>query len=133
MYHVLVALDEDESRARAQAAAVTELPAADDEVRATLFHAFTDNPRGASATQVAGVRRAREALDAAGVEVDVVETSGDPAEEILDAARDRDADAICVGGRKRSPAGKALFGSVVQSVVLNADRPVIVAGEREEK
>jgi nucleotide-binding universal stress UspA family protein len=131
MYHVLIALDEDETRGRSQASAVADLPAADSEVKATLLHTFTDNPGGASVTQVAGVRRAQETLDEAGVETDVVETSGDPTEEILDVAREHDVDAICVGGRKRSPAGKALFGSVVQSIVLTADRPVIVTGEAE--
>jgi len=129
MYHVLIALDEDESRGRSQAKAVTDLPAADSEVEATLLHTFTDNPGGASVTQVAGVRRAQEVLDEAGIETNVVETSGDPAEEILEVAREQDVDAIFVGGRKRSPAGKALFGSVVQSVVLDADRPVMVTGD----
>lgn len=50
---------------------------------------------------------------------------GDPAEEILDHAQKVDARYIVIGGRSRSPVGKALFGSVTQSVLLDADRPVV--------
>ncbi len=131
MYHVLVAVDEAESRAVAQANAVINLPESATSVKATLLHSFTDNPSGASAMQVAGVRRAQEALEDAGIETDVIDTSGNPADTILDVAEERDVDCICVGGRKRSPAGKALFGSVAQSVILTARRPVLVTGEGE--
>lgn len=57
---------------------------------------------------------------------------GSPDDEILTAADDFDAQYIVVGGRKRSPVGKALFGSTTQAVLLNADRPVVtVMGEGE--
>lgn len=60
----------------------------------------------------------REAVDAVG-------RIGDPAEAILSAAEEYDARYVVVGGRKRSPAGKALFGSVTQSVLLNTDVPTV--------
>ncbi|NEU56655.1 universal stress protein [Halorussus sp. MSC15.2] len=132
MYHVVIAVDEESDRARRQARAVADLPSAADEVRATLLHVFTENPGGASATQVGSVRRAEEMLDEAGVEVEVAERSGEPAATVLDFAQSEDADCICVGGRSRSPAGKAIFGSVSQSVILQSDRPVIVSGSTEE-
>lgn len=50
---------------------------------------------------------------------------GDPAESILSVANAHDARYVVVGGKKRSPAGKALFGSVTQSVLLNAEVPTV--------
>ncbi|UPV73523.1 universal stress protein [Halorussus limi] len=131
MYHVVIAVDEETDRARRQATAVADLPNSAEEVRATLLHIFTENPGGASATQVGSVRRAEELLENEGIEVAISERSGDPAAAVLDFAESEDADCICVGGRNRSPAGKAIFGSVSQSVILQADRPVLVTGGAE--
>lgn len=129
MYRILLAVDENERRAAACARAVADLPGGGDEKRVTILHSFTDNPRGASASQVEAVRIARDHLDERGIAYEIDESSGDPADAILEAARDIDADMIVVGGRKRTPAGKAIFGSVTQQVILNGDRPVLVAGE----
>ncbi|MDB2223505.1 universal stress protein [Halorubrum ezzemoulense] len=134
MYDVLLGIGlDDEPRAIAQAEAVIDLPGDPDEVTAHLCHVFRDNPEGASVHQIGTVRRAREILEDAGVNCVHYEASGDPGEEILAAATDIDADLICVSGRKRSPAGKVVFGSTTQALVLNADRPVLaVPGPNEE-
>lgn len=132
MYHVLIPVDQSEERATAQAEAVVELPAASSEVRATVMHIFQDNPSGASVNQVGAVRRATETLEAAGVEYSLVEESGDPAEEIVERADEMDVDSICVAGRKRSPTGKALFGSVSQTVIIDSDRTVLFAHVDDE-
>lgn len=58
-------------------------------------------------------------------EYEAIGRAGNPAEEILDYATEVDARYLVIGGRKRSPVGKALFGSVTQSVLLEADRPVV--------
>lgn len=50
---------------------------------------------------------------------------GDPATTIVEYANDEDAHYVVLSPRKRSPTGKALFGSVAQSVLLNASCPVV--------
>lgn len=125
MYRVLMALDTDESRALAQASMVESLPAATDEVSAVLTHVFQDNPEGRSVQQLTGVRHAANALDDRGIDYEYYETSGDPASELIEVADELDADLLCLSGRKRTPTGKVLFGSVTQSVILGTDRPVV--------
>lgn len=132
MYHVLVPVDQNEQRAIAQANAVADLPAADSEVQVTLLHIFQENVSGASVNQVGAVRRATERLDAAGVPYELAEESGSPAVEIVEAAEELDVDCICVAGRKRTPTGKVLFGSVSQSVILDTTRAVLFAHMDEE-
>lgn len=52
---------------------------------------------------------------------------GDPADRIISYANEQNARYIVVGPRKRSPAGKVLFGSVAQSILLNATCPVLIS------
>lgn len=49
----------------------------------------------------------------------------------LPQAVDTVVDALVVGVRQRWPVGKVLFGSVVQGVVLDSGRPVVVAPAEE--
>lgn len=128
MYRVLLAVDENEGRAEACARAVTDLPGEPDELEVRILHSFTENPAGASATQVESVRVARDYLEEHGVPYEIDESSGDPADIVQEVADDMDADMIVLAGRKRSPAGKAIFGSVTQEVILNSTRNVLVAG-----
>jgi len=53
-----------------------------------------------------------------------------PAEEIIAAAADNDASMIVIGLRRRSKVGKALFGSIAQTVLLEADCPVVAVKAR---
>jgi nucleotide-binding universal stress UspA family protein len=131
MYDILAAVDESEERARTQARAIADLPRDPDDLRVVIFHDFTNNPEGASVHQVAAVRRAKEILEDAGVDVELAESSGKPAQTILEIARERDVDLISLSGRRRTPTGKALFGSVTQAVILDADRPVMVSNPSE--
>lgn len=134
MYKIVAGIDENEERARTCARAVADLPGPPAERTVWLLHSFRDNPSGASAPQVRSVREATRVLEEAGIEVELTESSGDPAAEILDTADEVDADLIALAGRReRSPAGKALFGSTTQAVILDADRSVLVAGDADDE
>lgn len=74
----------------------------------------------------ASVTAAVEYFEGHGATVDIQRAHGDPAEAIVKVADDLDIDMIAMGGRQRTPAGKVLFGSVTQGVLLNAERPVFV-------
>ena len=50
----------------------------------------------------------------------------DVAETILTLTKEVEASLLVIGARRRSPVGKALLGSVTQSIVLMADIPVLV-------
>ena len=65
-------------------------------------------------------------LAAAGVDHDVVQHVGlEPADDILDAARETGAELVVIGTRRRTPVGKLLMGSTAQRVLLEADCPVL--------
>lgn len=128
MYTVLVAVHPERHGLQHQIDAILALPKAAEEVVAVLFHVFQENPQGLSIGQVAGVRHAEDEFRRAGVRVQLEEASGDPVGEIAACAHRVNADMICIGGRKRTPIGKALFGSVAQQVILGADRPVLICG-----
>lgn len=89
----------------------------------------------ASDEETAHARRAvdkamRIAIDA-NVDADYEIVDGSPVEAILDVARNLDAWFVVVGSRGRGAVQGALFGSVSHGLVTHADRPVLVARERE--
>jgi nucleotide-binding universal stress UspA family protein len=74
--------------------------------------------------------RAKAQVDEAGVAATYEIREGDPAEEIVKLAGDRDADLVVVGSRGLGAITGALLGSVSKAVVKGADRPVLVVKER---
>lgn len=132
MYHVLVPIDTDEKRVLAQAQAVKALPAASESVEVTLLHVLGDDGRAPDAIrELDAGERAVEYLtgDLPVASLGTETRRGDVAEETLAAADDHDVDVIVLGGRKRSPMGSLIFGSVSTDVLLNARRPVMITGE----
>lgn len=125
MSHIVLAVDDDEERARLSAEAVASLGWDTDSLEVTVLHVFSDNPEGAAVSQVGSAKAAHNALEDAGIGVDLAERSGDAAAQIVRFAESEGVDAIAIAGRGRTPAGKAVFGSVSQSVMLDSDIPVI--------
>ena len=76
------------------------------------------------AARHATIRELTGLLEDAGVDYEVRGAVGDHGKAIVDLAEAVDADRVVVGGRKRSPTGKAVFGSVAQEVMLSAPCPV---------
>jgi len=112
------------------------------EARVVLFHSFTesafdegvretghdpeDPPEPAVvASRLASVDAMASTLSEADIEHDVRGAIGSPKATILDAVEAVDADMVFVGGRSRSPVGKAIVGSTSQKVLMNATCPVV--------
>jgi len=87
-----------------------------------------ENPSAASPDDVVHrhgtVRTITDVFDDAGLEYEARGRVGDHATEIVELGREIEADRIVVGGQKRSPSGKAVFGSVAQDIMLEAPCPV---------
>lgn len=133
MYNVVLPVDASEERASAQANATTELPHAEDSVTATVLRVFDDEETAdkTSVVQTPAGKVLVEELEEAGVDIETETRHGDPEVQIVNVAEERDADMIILGGRKRSPLGALVFGSVTQSVILDSERPVAVTGSAE--
>lgn len=57
---------------------------------------------------------------------------GDPAEELINYSAEHNAEYIVVSGRKQSSLGRILSGSVTQSLLLSADRPIVASPHNVE-
>jgi nucleotide-binding universal stress UspA family protein len=79
---------------------------------------------GELAAQMSVTQEITAALEADPVTTVPRATTGTSGEGIVSIAKDASADRVIVGGRQRSPAGKAIFGSTAQEVMLNAPCPV---------
>ncbi|MFB6075009.1 MAG: universal stress protein [Haloarculaceae archaeon] len=131
MYRVLLPIDNDEDRARTQAQAVRRLPGGTDEIEVTVLHVFDDEDREetTSLRQLPSGKVVVDELQGNGISVTTESRVGDAAEQILAVGDEIEAELIVMGGRKRSPLGALLFGSVSQAVITDATRPVTITGD----
>lgn len=139
MFHVLLPVDPDEERALAAAKTVGNLPGQTDEIEVTVLNVQEKvEVSGSEGGRISSddwydaedfpdsVVSVTDFLEEIGVTVNIRREHAEPAKTIIEVANEIDADRIIMAGRKRSPVGKVLFGSVTQSVLLDADVAVIV-------
>lgn len=88
------------------------------------FDPSADVSPDAVANRHATLRELGDTFDAAGIESSRHGAVGEKGEQVVELAKTLGVDLIIVGGRKRSPTGKAVFGSVAQEIMLNAPCPV---------
>ncbi|MEF8783332.1 MAG: universal stress protein [Haloarculaceae archaeon] len=139
MYRILLPIDDDEDRTKRAATVVADLPREPDDVAVVILNIDEPYSVGAGTGRVSSkeffdeddypdtIGLALEILEDAGIDPEKRRAHGSPAEQILAVAEEIEADLIALSGRKKSPTGKVLFGSVTQSVLLDSDRPVVVA------
>lgn len=97
---------------------------------ASASDTFTISREEESAAEIAR-QAVHESLDE--YDPDRIETRGrvgNPADKILSEAEYGDPRYLVIGGKQRSPVGKAIFGSTAQDVLLNASCPVILTKTR---
>lgn len=98
--------------------------------RVVVVHSMRGGQRD-EAEQSIAYRRELEAvrarLLAEGVDGDVRELvrGQSPDDDVLEAAREVDAELIVIGIRRRSPVGKLVLGSNAQDILLSAECPVL--------
>jgi nucleotide-binding universal stress UspA family protein len=99
-----------------------------DTARSNLdFDADSEVTPDVIARRYATIRDLRDAMEEAGVEYTTHGRTADSdeiGEGIVGLAEEVGADLVVIGGRRRSPTGKAVFGSTAQEVLLNAPCPV---------
>lgn len=136
---VLLPVDNDEDRALAAAKAVTDLPKTAEAVQVTLLNVqpkldVSSADGGVVDSELwyeeddfpSSVETVADYLSSAGISVVRRREHADPPTAIVEIAEELGVDRIVMAGRKRTPVGKVLFGSVTQSVLLNAPMPVTV-------
>lgn len=140
MYRILVPVGTDETHTDEVINVFENLPLDRSEVEVVVFNVFkeidvTDDIGGDVDTEdfyedvefPDSVIRVVETLEDYGLTVTAKRGHGDPEEVIVSYAAEEDIDHIIMAGQRRSPAGKVIFGSVTQSVILNAGTPVTVS------
>jgi len=110
-------------------AAITEVRRSGGRLVVANTHRRDEGDPGWIAKTEAELAAARERLDAAGIEYtvyqDLTDEEVDAADELIQVARDEQADLIVIGIRRRSATGKLILGSQAQRILLDAPCPVL--------
>ncbi|MCY4730739.1 universal stress protein [Natronomonas gomsonensis] len=81
-------------------------------------------PAHTLASRLENIDRLSFAFEEADIEYRIRGEIGDVTDRIVSVAKETNTDMLFVGGRKRSPTGKAVFGSTSHRVLMNAPCPV---------
>lgn len=133
---IIAAVSESERSERVIQEARTLADAFDEEIHVVhvLSRMEAKKVRQNTVTETATLREADNGKEAAreiaskaavGADTTTIGLVGKASKEIIRYADEHSARYIVVGKRKRSPTGKAVFGSVTQSVLLNSNQPVM--------
>ncbi len=76
------------------------------------------------AERYSAIREAAKTLAEYGIDTEIRGILGEDGKAVVDLAERVEADRILIGGRRRTPAGKAVFGSTAQAILLSAPCPV---------
>ena len=124
---ILVAYDKNTSTSRVMEAALTQAKAHN----AYVYLVRTCAPDTKS-TEIADLEERlndlrRDVFKAQGIESEahILIRGLTPGEDIVQYAREKGADEIIIGLKKRSKIGKLVFGSTAQYIILEAECPVI--------
>lgn len=133
---ILIAVEDNETRMRPVIEHAAEI-ASGLSARVILYHVYDPGEfkdllsaldyESADPTQMARqngtIELAAEILNEAGVDFSVEASTGAADEELVSYIKAHDIDHVFVGGRNRSPSGKAVLGSVSQRVMIGIDVP----------
>lgn len=126
MKTILLCIDTSVERTKTQVESITRQPFERSQTKVHIYHVFRSDGEDADVESLSSVKKATELLEDEGFTVEVSQSGGDPARDIIEKADEIDADSISLVSRKRTPTGKALFGSVTQQVILESGSPVLV-------
>ena len=137
--HILVAVGDEDMDVDAIAEHVAEI-ASGVGAEVTLFRAFSErelsawlDEMGYDTVQPEAMAQRHNVVNAfadvlrdANVKLTVAAEVGPASESVVEYVRSHDVDHVFLGGRRRSPTGKALLGSVSQHILLELDVPCTV-------
>jgi nucleotide-binding universal stress UspA family protein len=102
-----------------------------------VIHSFKGGPREDEGEVIAyreEFERLEQQLNSEGIRYSLREfvRGNAPDDDLLQAAKDENADMIVIGIRRRSPVGKLVLGSNAQDILLQADCPVLAVKAASE-
>ena len=91
----------------------------------------TETPTEEIARYSVALKKVEDRLDGEGVAYEIVKYVRDrtPAQDIVAAAEEANAELIVIGYRKRTSVGKAFLGSQAQEIMMSANCPVLATME----